>query len=225
MSVVAIIPARGGSRGVLRKNVREIAGKPLIVWTIEQALAAPGVDRVVVSTEDDEIAQVARRSGADVPFRRPAELATDTAATMEVIIHALDSLPAYDDVLLLQPTSPLRKVEDIAGIVATRAAAGAPCAVSVVEAAKSPYWMYRLDGSGRLAALFNGEVATRRQDLEPVYMLNGALYLASCDWLRSNGGFLGPEAVAYVMPPERSADIDTLLDWDFVEFLMTRGVR
>ena len=132
MSLVAIIPARGGSVGVPRKNVRQLAGKPLIAWTIERALAAPAIDRVVVSTEDEEIAEVARRHGADVPFVRPAELATSTATGGDVIMHALDNLPPYDDVMVLQPTSPLRSVDDIEAIVTSRRAAAAPCAVSVV---------------------------------------------------------------------------------------------
>jgi CMP-N,N'-diacetyllegionaminic acid synthase len=225
MSLVAIIPARGGSVGVPRKNVRELAGKPLVAWTIEQALAAPAIDRVVVSTEDEEIAEVARRHGADVPFVRPSELATSTAMGGAVIMHALDNLPPYDDVMVLQPTSPLRSVDDIEGIVAARRAATAPGAVSVVEPGKSPYWMYRIDEAGRLQALFEGDIAARRQDLPPVFALNGALYLADCDWLRRYGSFTTPDTLAYVMPPERSADIDTPLDWDLVEFLMTRSTR
>ena len=223
MSLVAVVPARGGSRGVPRKNVRPLAGKPLIAWTIETALAAPSIDRVVVSTEDEEIAEVARRCGADVPFLRPPAMASDTSPGIDAILHALDNLAAYDDVLVLQPTSPLRRVQDIEGIVAARRAAGAPCAVSVVEAGKSPYWMYRIDADGRLDPLFDGEVAARRQDLAAAYALNGALYLADCAWLRRTRGFLSPETLAHIMPPERSADIDTHLDWDFVEFLLKKN--
>ncbi|WP_423607177.1 cytidylyltransferase domain-containing protein [Sphingomonas sp. MS122] len=220
MAVFALIPARGGSKGIPRKNIREIAGKPLIAWTIQAALAAPGVDAVVVSTEDEEIAAVSREWGADVPFMRPAELAADETPGIDPVLHAIDVLPSYDAVLLLQATSPLRGVADIEGILTLAAQTGAPAVVSVCEPEDHPNWMYRLDAGSRLAPLMPTPEVTRRQDLPPVYALNGAMYFARTDWLRETRGFLSAETRGYPMPAERSVDIDTPLDWRVAEMLL-----
>lgn len=225
MSLLAIIPARGGSKGIPRKNIRPLCGKPLIAWSIEAALQAAGVDRVIVSTEDEEIAEVARAHGADVPFLRPRELAADDTPGIAPVLHALEQLPGYRDVLLLQPTSPLRTAADIEGILAARAMANAPAAVSVVEAAQSPYWMYRLDARQQLVNLMGMPPATRRQDLPTAYALNGALYVADTEWLQRTKTFLAEATTGYVMPAERSADIDTPLDWKWVEFIMKENCR
>lgn len=225
MSLLVLIPARGGSKGVPRKNVRLLAGKPLIAWTIETARQAQGVDRIVVSTEDEEIARVAREFGAETPFMRPDALAQDSTPGMDVVFHALDSLPAYDDILLLQPTSPLRTAEDIDAIVRQRAEQNAPAAVSVSEVAHPPEWMYRLDGSTQLQPLVDTPPPARRQDAVPVYTLNGALYLARVSWLVEQRSFVSAQTLGYVMPAERSADIDTPLDWRWVEFLMKEKER
>ncbi len=220
MAVLALIPARGGSKGIPRKNVREIAGKPLIAWTIEAAGAAAGVDAVVVSTEDDEIAAVSLACGADVPFMRPAVLAADETPGIDPVLHALDMLPSYDAVLLLQPTSPLRTTADIEGILALAAETGAPAMVSVCESRDHPNWMYDLDTGGRLEPLFTGQGAPRRQDLPPIYSLNGAMYFARTEWLRDRRSFVGPGTLGYPMPAERSVDIDSPLDWRIAEMLL-----
>jgi CMP-N-acetylneuraminic acid synthetase len=220
MAVFALIPARGGSKGIPRKNIRAIAGKPLIAWTIEAGLAAPGVDAVVVSTEDEEIAAVSREWGAQVPFMRPPELAADETPGIAPVLHAIDQLPAYDAVLLLQPTSPLRSVADIHGILALADESGAPAVVSVCESEDHPNWMYRLDAGARLAPLLPAPAAARRQDLPPVYALNGAMYFARTAWLREARGFLGDETRGYAMPADRSVDIDTPLDWRVAEMLL-----
>lgn len=225
MSQLVLIPARGGSKGVPRKNVRLLAGKPLIAWTIEAARQARCVDRVVVSTDDDEIAQVARDFGAETPFKRPEVLAQDNTPGMDVVFHALDLLPVYDDVLLLQPTSPLRTVEDIEAIIRLRAELKAPAAVSVTEVVHPPEWMYRMDRSARLEPLLDIHPPTRRQDAQPSFALNGALYLAQVSWLLVQRSFVSMQTIGYVMPAERSADIDTELDWQWVEFLMREKAR
>jgi CMP-N,N'-diacetyllegionaminic acid synthase len=225
MSLLVLIPARGGSKGVPRKNVRLLAGKPLIAWTIEAARQARGVDRIVVSTEDEEIAQVAREYGAETPFMRPEALAQDTTPGMDVVFHALDCLPTHDDILLLQPTSPLRTVEDIEAIILQRGEQNAPAAVSVSEVGHPPEWMYRLDVNKRMRPLLNSLPPTRRQDAVPVYALNGALYLARVSWLLEKRSFVSGQTLGYVIPPERSADIDTPLDWRWVEFLLKEKLR
>ena len=220
MTTFALIPARGGSKGIPRKNVRPIAGKPLIAWTIEAARAARGIDTVVVTTEDAEIADVARSWGAEIPFLRPAELAADETPGVDPVLHAIEMLPEHDAVVLLQPTSPLRTAADIEGLLALVAQADAPSAVSICEPDSHPSWMYRLDEDGRLAPLLQIPPAARRQDLPPVYSLNGAIYYARTAWLRERRNFLGAETVGYRMPGERSVDIDGPLDWRLAELLL-----
>jgi CMP-N-acetylneuraminic acid synthetase len=220
MKLLALIPARGGSKGVPRKNIRDLQGRPLLAWSIEAAIRASSVDRIMVSTEDQEIADVARTWGADVPFLRPPELARDDTPGIEPVLHALSRLPGYDWVLLLQPTSPLRTADDIEGIIRLCLKHDAPAAVSVCQASKHPQWMYRCGAEHRLIPYSDKPLVSRRQDLPPVYALNGALYLARCDWLLQRRGFIAEETLGYEMPANRSADIDSALDWQWVEFLM-----
>lgn len=213
LSVLGLVTARGGSKGLPGKNIRPVEGRPLIDFTITAARAARCVDRLVLSTDDDEIARVALGCGCEVPFRRPAHLSTDTAASIDVVLHALDQLPPFDVVVLLQPTSPGRSADDIDAACARLAQSGAPSCVSVCLAEQSPYWMYRLDGSDRLRPLLDESAgAQRRQDLPPVYVLNGAIYAARPNWLRQHRRFVGDGTVAHVMPAARSIDIDSLDD-------------
>ena len=218
--VLALIPARGGSKGIPRKNIRPFCGKPLLQWAIDAALLAGCVDQVVVSTDDPEIAEVAKSGGAEVPFLRPAELASDIALGIAPVLHALEQLPHVSDVLLLQPTSPLRTSADIEAIVALRQRAGRESAVSLTPSAKHPAWTYSLNQDGRLESLLQFDGAHCRQRLPPAYLLNGALYLASRDFLLREQSFIGDDTVGYVMPAERSVDIDTPLDWKWAELLM-----
>ena len=214
--VLALIPARGGSKGLPRKNVLPAGDRPLIAWTISAANGSKIIDRVVLSSEDDEIILTAKKWGCDVPFRRPADLASDTANSIDVVLHALDQLPEFEYIILLQPTSPLRTTEDIDAAFSLMRANGAPSCVSVCEVEQSPYWMYRLTDDGKLERLLTfEEEITRRQDLPPVYFLNGAIYIARVDWLRRTKSFVGPETVPYRMPKERSLDIDTADDFAF----------
>jgi len=220
MTLLALIPARGGSKGIPRKNVRPFCGKPLLQWSIDVALAAPSVDQVVVSTDDPEIAEAALAGGAKVPFLRPPELASDTASGIATVLHALEQLPEVSDVLLLQPTSPLRLVGDLDAIIALRQEAGRESAVSVTLSGKHPAWMFALSSQQQLEPLLPyGETACRQQ-LPPAYALNGALYLASREFLEREHSFLTADTLGYVMPLERSVDIDSPLDWQWGEFLM-----
>jgi N-acylneuraminate cytidylyltransferase len=213
--VLAVIPARGGSKGLPGKHLLEVGGRPLIAWTIDAARTAKCIDRTVLSTDDEAIMSAARAVGCDVPFRRPDELATDVAASIDVVLHAVDALPGYDVVVLLQPTSPLRSAADIDAACATLAARRAPACVSVAPVALSPYWMYRLRDGAQLEPVVElPEGATRRQDLPEVYALNGALYVADIAWLRRTRTFVTRETVAHVMPAERSVDIDTAADFE-----------
>jgi CMP-N,N'-diacetyllegionaminic acid synthase len=212
-TVLALIPARGGSKGLPGKNIAPVAGRPLLAWTVDAARASSYVDRVVLSSDDDAIIAAALGCGCEAPFRRPAELATDTASSMDVVLHALDQLPRHDLVVLLQPTSPLRTAADIDAALERCVAQSAPACVSVVEADQSPYWMYLLGNEGYLRPLIETKSSfTRRQDLSPVYTLNGAVYVAECAWLRRTRTFLHEATVAHVMPRDRSLDIDTPQD-------------
>jgi CMP-N-acetylneuraminic acid synthetase len=224
VKILAIIPARGGSKGIPRKNVKPLAGKPLIGWTIEAALQAQGIDRLIVSTEDEEIASVAKQFGAEVPFMRPLALAQDDTPGIAPVLHAIERLPEFNWVLLLQPTSPLRSVADIKSIIGLCREKLVSSAASITEVIKHPFWMYRRDEHQHLQPLIpNRPDIAQRQDLPPAYALNGALYLARADWLIQNKRFIGPKTLGYVMPEERSVDLDTPMDWQWVEFLMERG--
>jgi CMP-N,N'-diacetyllegionaminic acid synthase len=213
-SVLAVVAARGGSKGVPRKNVLLLGDKPMIAWTVEAALASTTVDRVIVSSDDREIIDAAVAAGADAPFVRPAELARDDTPGTAPVIHALDSVQeAYDYVVLLQPTSPFRTAEDIDAAVELCAGSDAPSVVSVAPTKSSPHWMYYLrDDCSMTPVVPADKVIGRRQELPPVFELNGAVYVARTAWLRTTESFFGNETLAYVMPEERSYEIDTPSD-------------
>lgn len=223
---VATICARGGSKGLPRKNVLPFAGKPLIAHTIAHALACPGIDGVYVSTDDDEIAQVARDHGAQVPYRRPAALATDQAAKIPAIEHLVQHLEAagesIDVVVDLQPTSPLREAGDIAGALAM--AGQAPLIVGVTEPSHNPYYsLVEVQADGTLA-LSKSAGSARRQDVPAVLGLNGSIYVWQRAALRqaADHGFWSVAMRPFPMPRERSIDIDDALDFAMAEWLLGR---
>lgn len=219
--VLAIIPARGGSKGLPRKNVLPLGGRPLISWTVRAALGAPCVARTVVSTDDDEIADAARQAGAEVPFRRPAELASDTATSADVVAHVLESLGWQGPAVLLQPTSPFRTAWDIVAAHTLWRQTGAPGCVSVCAVAESPWLMFCMDGGGALQRLLpEPPGGLRRQDLPRAFTLNGALYFLDGDRFLQDRHFLHPETVGYDMPVGRSVDIDTAADMAEAERLL-----
>jgi len=201
-----------------------IAGKPLIVWTIEAALRSSLLGAVVVSTDDSEIAEIARHAGAQVPFMRPANLAQDQTPGIDPVLHALDQLPQFDSVLLLQPTSPLRSTEDIDECMRMAGHTNAPSIVSVTEADTHPYWTYRLNEAQTLSRFVDSEPVARRQDLPRAFSLNGAMYFANANWLRCKHSFIEAETLACVMPRDRSVDLDTPLDWKFAELLLKESL-
>ena len=219
--ILAIIPARGGSKGLPRKNVLDLNGKPMIAWSIESAAQSHYIDRCIVSTDDAEIAETARAAGADVPFIRPDEFARDESTTLDVALHAIRELPGYDIVVILQPTSPLRTREDIDKSIEALCALQAPSAVSVYEPAKSPYWAYTTDRKGRMHPLVDPKLCNkRRQELPQTFVLNGAVYAACIKWLQEKRRFVTEETVAHIMPAERSLDVDTAFDLKLVAFYM-----
>ena len=224
--ILAIVPARGGSKRIPRKNLIPLGGRPLIHWTIEAARTSCVCDEVLVSTDDKEIAELARDAGATVPWLRPADLATDTARSSDVIAHALDwyekSHGAVDAVLLLQPTSPFRSAASIRGGVLTYAAQPVPrlhSVVSVSPAASHPAWTFNCQGTELKPYLGWELLKQRSQDLPPAYALNGALYVIPVADARAALPIVRPGVIPYIMLSAReSLDIDTDDDWALASF-------
>lgn len=226
MTLLALIPARGGSKGVPRKNIRLFNGKPLIQWTIDIALASPYIGKVVVSTDDAEIRDIAVLGGAEAPFLRPRELADDHSPGIDTVLHALGELPEVTEVMLLQPTSPLKQLKDLENVIKLRKAHPYDCSVvSLTESAKHPAWMYNLSPKNLMEPILETNGATCRQQMPTAYTLNGAFYLASRKVLEQSRSFIQSDTVGYVMPALRSVDIDTQLDWDWAEFLMKKQLQ
>lgn len=215
MNVVALITARSGSKSIPRKNVIPVGGKPLIAWTIAAALGSRNVSRVLVSTDDPEIAEVSRTHGAEVPFLRPAELAQDDSTSFDVAAHALRWLAEHDHaepdyLLLLQPTSPLRAAEDIDGAIDLARERNADAVLAVCEASPHPYLARSVDERGVLSDFIHlAKKPSRRQEYPAAYMLNAAIYLNRPASLLASRSFQPPGALAYIMPQERSLDIDS----------------
>lgn len=224
-TVLAVIPARGGSKGLPRKNLRMLAGKPLIAWTIEEAKKSKYIDRLILSSEDDEIIAAAKQFGCEVPFVRPLELAADETPGVEPILHAMYAIPEkYDYVAMLQPTSPLRLAEDIDGCIEMCIHRQAPSCISYSEPEKSPFWMVEVHSDGSTTLITDPKYATaRRQDLPRAYAPNGAVYVVDAAWARENRTlYKSMETIAYIMPPDRSRDVDTELDLEICEMLIRK---
>jgi CMP-N,N'-diacetyllegionaminic acid synthase len=219
--LLAVVPARGGSKRLPRKNVLPLAGRPLIEWTIDAARASARCVDVLVSTDDEEIAAEARRAGALVPWLRPAELATDTAGSAGVVAHALawyeSERGAVDAVLLLQPTSPFRSPASIRGAVETyNAQPGSPRhpVISVSPASTPPAWTFALRDGELHPTLGWDLLQLRSQDLPPAYAINGALYVIPAEEVRACGPIVRPGVLPFVMTdPRECLDIDTPEDW------------
>jgi len=222
-SVLAVIPARGGSKGLHRKNILPLAGKPLIVWTIEAAKKSKYIDRLIISTDSKEIADVAKQYNCEVPFMRPPELATDDANSNDVILHALDKLgDPYDIVMVLQPTSPLRESKDIDQALEFMQQNNVSAVVSICSSNKSLHWHFTLETDGKLKPVYEDKIIyTNRQELPLTYIPNGALYIAKTDYFRSKKTFYTDSTLAYLMPYERSVDIDNRIDFITVEAIIS----
>lgn len=232
MSIVAVIPARGGSKGIPRKNLVRIAGRPLIAYTIEAARNAASVDRVLISTDDSQIADVANELGAEVPFLRPQELADDGAPMLGVMTHALAWMEsqgkAVEGLVLLQPTSPLRTVDHIEEAIALFRSAHASSVVSVVEVPHqfNPVSVMKLSAQGTLSPFLRDQViVTRRQDKPMAYARNGPVVLVCQPETIRSGELYGSRCIPYLMSEEDSIDIDTVRDVHLAEqlLLLRRG--
>ncbi len=222
MSNIALIPARGGSKGIPRKNIKLFNSKPLIYWSIKTALESESIDRVIVSTEDEEIAEISRSFSAEVPFLRPQYFAEDDSLSIDVVLHALRNLSDVENVLLMQPTSPLRRTVDIEGIFKIRSEFDSDSAVSLTKADKNPDLFFSLDSNKRIKPCSKKIKFLPRQAYPEKFILNGALYLSTIKSLFDNNSFVSSNTIGYIMPKEYSIDIDTQLDWEIGEFLMSK---
>lgn len=223
--ILAIIPARGGSKGIPRKNIIELCGKPLISYTIEAGLHSKYLDYVMVSTDDKEIAKISKASGADIPFLRPAELAQDESKTIEVILHALTELSRlgmrFDVLVLLQPTEPLRDSLDIDKAIEKFFAFGKRPLVSISEVNDHPLLIRSIEGQ-IVKPLLNEISTCRRQDMPVFYRVNGCIYINSIHEINETTSFNDNE-IPFIMDKSHSVDIDELSDIAMAEYYLNRG--
>jgi len=221
--ILALITARGGSKGIPQKNIKLLGGKPLISWTIDAALKSKHIDRLILSSEDEKIIDIAKKSNCEVPFVRPRNLAQDETPSMDVIMHAIEQIEeAYQYLLLLQPTSPFRSSLDIDRIIEACILQNCEMMISVAKLKKHPMFMYQLNGPC-LKSFFAAEEQLRRQDMPAAYEHNGALYLSSIEFLKKVKSYNVPEARAFEMVGLANIDIDDPVDLQYAEFLLERG--
>lgn len=227
--ILGIIPARGGSKGLPYKNIRMLSGKPLIAHTIEAALESKLIERVVVSTDEPEIAKISRQFGAEVPFLRSKDLAKDNTPMLDVLKDCVSFLEEKQNykpaiIVLLQPTAPMRKAFHIDSSIRLLLKTKADSVVSLCEceAALHPFWMKKIEKEKVLPFIKTKKDFTRRQDLPNVYRLNGAVYITRYKILMKQNNILGENTRAYIMRPEESIDIDHLFDLEIAECLMSK---
>jgi CMP-N,N'-diacetyllegionaminic acid synthase len=228
-TVLALVPARRGSKGLPLKNIRTLEGKPLLVWPIETARQSRYVDHVVISTDDPEFAEIARVAGAEVPFLRPAALASDESPSIEFILHALDALTTagrnYDYLVLLEPTSPLTEFSDVDSalemLVAREQDADSIVGVSSLTS-NHPAFAVRITKAGSIQPYAKNDFGSlpRRQELEPLYSLDGSLYISNTNALIRERTFYHRRTLPYVTPRWKSLEIDDLLDFICIEAIL-----
>ena len=227
MRALGVIPARGGSKGIPRKNLIPLGGKPLLYYTVRAAQGSGCLARTILSSEDEEIKAVGRSFGLDVPFTRPSELATDQASSVKVAKHAFEFAEneegkRYDFMCLLQVTCPLRSSEDIDNAVRLLEASDADSVVSLAKVDDPHPWKMMLVKDGFIHPLFpdRWHERLRRQECPPVFFLNGAIYCVRRSILLERESLWGTKTLPYVMPPERSANIDSMIDLKLAESLL-----
>ncbi len=225
-TVLAIIPARAGSKGILNKNIKLLDGKPLIGWTIDEALKSNYLDNIMVTTDSNEIVEIANKYGAETPFIRPQEYSDDSATGNDVIIHTLKWFDEYgskyDFFVYLQPTSPLRKSVHISEVLEMLVNDSLTTSVvSVCESKKHPFWMKKIDNDGYLEDFLKPiELYPNRQDLPKVFSPNGAIYASNWNVYLEDKSFYKKRCLPYVMDEKSSIDLDTINDWEYAEYLL-----
>jgi CMP-N,N'-diacetyllegionaminic acid synthase len=223
---VAIIPARAGSKRFPRKNIAHLRGKPLITYTIQAAIDSDLFEQTIVSTEDMEIAEISEGAGASVPFLRPDEYASDHARIIDVCLYMLKVLEeagkAFDTVVVLQPTCPLRTERDIRGAWDLFLASKADFLLSITDFDHPPFWAMESIANGRLRPYWGKEFLKRSQDLPRLFRPNGAIAIANVKTLREEGTFYGKDLVGFWMPRNRSLDIDEPGDLRLAEYMLQK---
>lgn len=223
-TILALITARGGSKGIPQKNIIDLGGKPLLAWTIEAAQKSKYIDRLILSSDDAKIIDTAKAYGCEVPFIRPAELASDTASSMDVIFHALDSLStSYDYLLLLQPTSPFRTAAHIDQAIEHLFERQALSVVSISKSKKSPDLIFYQAENGTLHPIIKSDpTVTRRQDAKITFQYNGALYFTSIPYLNKVKSYKTPETIGFQLSNFIDIDIDEPEDLAYARYLVEK---
>lgn len=223
--MLAIIPARGLSKGIAKKNIKQLVGKPLIVFTIEAALKSKYIDKIAISTDSNEVAKVCEKYRTEVIIR-PKELAKDRTPTIDTVFHTLDSLEKIDYIpdiaILLQPTSPLRSTKDIDNAIEIFLKNNCESVVSVCEVKHSPYWSFKIKDKFLIPIFGKKYLKTIRQELPKSYIPNGAIFISKPETLRRYQSFYASRTTPYIMPPSRSVDVDDELDLILVEWLIKK---
>lgn len=224
MKNIAIILARSGSKGLIDKNIRMLCGKPMLAYSIEVAEKSEIFDVVHVSTDSEQYAEIAKNYGADVPFLRSEELSNDTANTWDVVRYVLKKYKelgkCFDVVTVLQPTSPLRTKEDISNAFNIYLSKSATAVVGVCEMEHSPLWSNTLNENLCMKSFLSKVTNVQRQQLETYYRINGAVYMIASEIIENNMEIYGEKSYAYIMPKERSIDIDDIMDFKIAEMYM-----
>jgi CMP-N,N'-diacetyllegionaminic acid synthase len=227
--MLAVIPARGGSKGIPDKNIKSLCGKPLIYYTIEAALAAKTIDRIILSTDDPGIAQAACQYGIESPFMRPKELAQDNSLAIDTYIYTIDRLNAefdgqYEEFVVLLPTSPLRTARDIENAIELFYDKNADSVISCVALHHPLEWIFRVGSNGAISRnkKFDEKMIKNRQEAETVYVPNGAVNVLKNSLLKEKRSYYFDNTYAYIMSRERSVDIDSMADFDYAEYLMRK---
>lgn len=221
--MLAIIPARGGSKGVPKKNIKILGDKPLIQWTIDAAIKSKLIDRVILSTDDHEIAQTCKQFDIEIPFMRPGYLAKDDSLAVDNYLYTIERLKKEfgfkeNEFIVLLPTSPFRSCDDIDEAIDVFYSQSADSIISCCEIEHPVEWALGLDSSGKIIS--NIAKIKNRQDYKKKYRANGAIYILKYSLLKTTKTYFNKNSVAYIMPPEKSIDIDTQIDFKFAEFLI-----
>ncbi|TCK84894.1 acylneuraminate cytidylyltransferase family protein [Albibacterium bauzanense] len=228
--MLAIIPARSGSKGLPNKNIKPLLGKPLINYAIEAALKCPQITDVLVSTDSEEIANVAREAGAWVPELRPDSLAGDKSSSLDVIIHTLNYLKEhyskeYEAIVFLQPTSPLRESDDINAAINLYQEKEADSVISYTQEAHPIFWHKYINENGTISDLFEGKDLFNRQEYQQTYFPNGSIYVVKTKLILEERKFYTPKTYAYIMPKNKSVDIDDIDDFQYAEYLLKTKIN
>jgi len=229
--MVAIIPARGGSKGLPQKNIRNFLGQPLISYTINAAKKSRNINRIIVSTDDSKIASISKQYGAEVPFLRPKDLATDESKAIDTYLFTIEELNEnlenkINEFIVLLPTTPLRTTDDIDKAIKLFNEVKADTVISVYESNHPPAWFKKVLKNGKMIDYYSGlDSCQNRQQYEKAYLPNGAIYIFNFQSLKKNYSYFNNNTYPYIMDKDKSIDIDTLLDFTFAEFIMKTKIN